>query len=309
MALRAYALDSYEPDEAAEPLRGLELREWWTSQFRAFVPIEVAGPYCIRAAWRSSRMVAGWKGLVSQDGDEPLKETTLHRVANWYDPDHYQALRQPRSIDISRLDLELGALLPKDGLPERVRQAAQNLHMAAMTYLELPWKTSYGRVAMMHLFGPEWQRAWPSPQEILDFEQVMIVSTAGALADHPARKVRDDLREEFGLNDTELRGLVKMSLAWMNHWLRDDVEERRALMVMRLEAFQERAKAALDLRSELGAMKIQALIEGLTATNPENAMDDFVKVVAHVAKSSPRIPELEAETGGTLAQQIEEENP
>jgi hypothetical protein len=58
-----------------------------------------------------------------------------------------------------------------------------------------------------------------------------------------------------------------------------DVEEQRSLMIIRLEEFARRSRRADNLRNELNAYKLLALVQGLGKVEPEDEQAAFVRVV------------------------------
>lgn len=132
-----------------------------------------------------------------------------------------------------------------------------------------------------------WKDAWIKPALLMAFEEYLANWTIEQLADKSLGGARKALEAEFGLSYKEARGVCSMAMVLLQNHLAADIEVRRALMVGRLERTMERAREACDERTVLGAMRLLSQVEGLTATQPDEAMEQFAQVVAtHARKPS-----------------------
>ena len=87
------------------------------------------------------------------------------------------------------------------------------------------------------------------------------------------------LYDTYGLINTEAVSMVRLASRYALT-KRRDIEEERALMVLRYEEFARRSREALNLPAELKAYKEMALVSGLTKVEPENENDELLKLVS-----------------------------
>ena len=59
------------------------------------------------------------------------------------------------------------------------------------------------------------------------------------------------------------------------------------MMVMRIESYISRARAAMDLDSESKGLKMLAAVQGLTRTDPKGRLDEIIEVIAAMSGASP----------------------
>lgn len=103
---------------------------------------------------------------------------------------------------------------------------------------------------------------------------------------------RDLLQKEHGLTARECNIVMKLAHRLAREQATHDVEDIRAVSIMRLEDALIRARNALDLRNELGIMKQLAIVQGLSRTEPANEQTLFVELARSLDK--------EASHSGTL---------
>lgn len=129
-----------------------------------------------------------------------------------------------------------------------------------------------------------WKNAWIRPALLIAFEEYLANMAVELLTDKSLGGARKALEEEFGFNSRETQGICKMAMGLLQSHLAADIEVRRALMVGRLERTMERARESCDERTVLGVMRLLSQVEGLTATQPDEAMEQFAQVVATHAR-------------------------
>lgn len=137
-----------------------------------------------------------------------------------------------------------------------------------------------GALGFVDLVDPRTaRRLWPSRLQILAWEEILLEQLSRLLIDHSPRRARRIMKERHGLTPWELAPLTKQAITAIRRDAELDVEERRALMTARLEAYCARARSALDLRAELAAIKQLSIIHGLGKTEPEDAISAFAGIV------------------------------
>ncbi len=165
--------------------------------------------------------------------------------------------------------------------------------MAALVYhLNIPAGSKadpdYGGLGLYYLV----EHGWPSRNDLLMYESILIDEVIDEIVVNGQRKATQHLRERHGYRDSDIRGLLRMAKTVIRDSAVSDVEEERALMALKLEQLQQRAKTALDLRTELGVLKQASIVLGITRAEPESDMDAFTRTVKRVANDSQKqLPE------------------
>ena len=131
--------------------------------------------------------------------------------------------------------------------------------------------------------------AFPSRAEILIFEAALVQDTIKALATSGTTGAQEQLAEKLGFIPEEIVEMILLARSAIGAF-RDqlNVEDDRALMELALDDFASRSREALNLSAELQAMKLKALLLGLTRTDPEDEMMESVRIIAKVASEDQK---------------------
>lgn len=155
-----------------------------------------------------------------------------------------------------------------------------------------PADRDYGILGLTGLLRPETCRlAFPSKTQICTYESLMIQKTSNWLIHNSLNECRASLRQEFGLQQHEINSLIRMARAYCKAMTEGDIEEDRSLMLLRLEDYLRRSKSALDLNSEMKALKQMSIILGLAKLDTDDEMSEFMEVVRSVnhERKQPRL--------------------
>ncbi len=139
--------------------------------------------------------------------------------------------------------------------------------------------------------------AWPTPEEIMTFEDALVLHTLRLATESPAGgasngdsepastgKAERVLRQDYGLTEPEVRSIMAMVRVRALELLPTG-ELGRAMTWASLEDGVRRSQAAMDLRSELNFRKLQAMVLGLTrGQGPEDQAQEFLNVVKRVVQ-------------------------
>lgn len=137
-----------------------------------------------------------------------------------------------------------------------------------------------GRLGLLGLVEPETVRMlWPSRLQIIYWEEQLIQETLRLLVDKGTPQTKQALKDKHGLTEAETRVLVKLAFQLARDNTDVEVEEQRAVMVLRLEEFVRRSREAMELRAELAALKQLSIVQGLSKTDPEDSMHVFGSIV------------------------------
>jgi len=122
-----------------------------------------------------------------------------------------------------------------------------------------------------------------SPKALIQLEDLLVDQAQRVLFRHGERGVMDHFRDRYGLNRRECLGLVRLARADALQYGRSSVEDDRALMVAQLKDYADRAREALNMGDEIRALRELARVQGLTRTEPEDKMSEFLGVVRRVS--------------------------
>lgn len=132
---------------------------------------------------------------------------------------------------------------------------------------------------------------WPSLETLHAYEEMLVDAVVQRMLDEGVRPTTAWLQADQGFRTHEAIDLVRLARGEARWRTASSVEEDRALMVLRLEDFTRRAREALDLRAELGALKALAVVQGVAQADVHGDDDDFAAVVRKVANQAR--PQLE----------------
>lgn len=150
-----------------------------------------------------------------------------------------------------------------------------------------PAMPSLGLRGMRDLLSPEKVRdLYPSRLKIAVFETLLVEETLRKLSDAGQAKTRRYLRDKYGLLAHESNSLLKCAKYKARQQVIGDLDEDRALMILRLEGLIDRARESCDLRNELGGLKALAVVLGLAKVEADNGLSDFVQTVRKVNSTS-----------------------
>ncbi|MFG0317742.1 MAG: hypothetical protein ACF8XB_10750 [Planctomycetota bacterium JB042] len=306
----------------------MALERWWADAFREakLTPADLH-PFRLRVAWRVSREIARMKTIVAldetlerataerPDGKDPWlehcglrytdgdakKSSAAWRVLRLHSPGTKAA---PHGRGLGLLPPPVPEEFVEDGkvvesYDPRSKADDEALHrwLEALDIVvrllgiergstENPQQ---GFLGLRYVLDPETVRAsWPTRWEVMAFEFHLIEEVLEELTAHGVQAARRKLRDKYWLVDREVSGLVALARSAAAGRVQADLEELRALMVLRLEDLAERARDSLDTRVELNALKQLAIVQGLSKTEPEDAVRDFVDVVAKVSRADKR---------------------
>lgn len=132
--------------------------------------------------------------------------------------------------------------------------------------------------------APVAAEAWPSRDQILTIEEMMIEETLKSVIEQSQNAARKRLMSSYGLSDPEASMLLMHARRRaQTSVLSGDIEDHRALTVLRMEDIAERAREGLDLRAELAAYKEISHILGLRASETSDTMEEITDTLVRIA--------------------------
>jgi len=280
--------------------------------------MEDAKPFRVAMAWRIVRTLARLKGLVADE--ELLVEALPFEPSPWIEaqtgygalpPEQktvvFREMRiEPAVRQICAMAIELPLLppLPPKETPFDIERYTTDSDEKLLSYVDMIARmcAHYGYnshvdgvYGMAGLLEPDLIRlVFPSPGEIMSYENVLALKIADMLGYHPMRDIRRSLAEVYHLTEGEINVALKIGVGQLHKQHSQDVEDARAMMIARTEDFISRSKESLDLTNEAKGLKILTLVQGLVRTEPEDANKDFEQMVDKVAGEQPTIsrPEI-----------------
>ena len=299
-------LRRYDPN--ATPDTAIERRKRAMEDMRAAfaqeeMSLEESLPYRIRCAWRLTRALAEIRGADSSDPLIEIMRPTHEAPDPWKDPvvevEFSQADTRGRkacaeqvmnllSMSFERTDPGI-AYVPPQGT-RMLKIWVEVLEILAMDLgLEAgsPLEPDLGRLGLLPLVNPITARAaWPSWRYLVMWERELADRTLDKLTRGTKTKKGDyvSIKKEFlqgehGLTGREANTILKLAYRLARQQTDMDSEDVRAVAVLRLEGTLDRARTALDLRSEIQTLKQLAIVQGINRTEPQDMEGEFVEIV------------------------------
>lgn len=243
--------------------------------------------HAIVVLWRWARAAATAVGRCSDD-------ETLDAALGDLDPNPWTARLVPRPTPIQRALLRQGAtsalytatagegiclLPPTDGRIARWIDAFESV-TEDIGVKRAPRGPDVLRLLMDHALAP---LVRVSTTQLYALEELMVDQAQRVLFRHGERGVMDHFREKYGLSRRECLGLVRLARADALQYGRSSVEDDRALMVAMLKNYTDRARETMNMGDEIRALRELARVQGLTRTEPEDKMSEFLGVVRRVS--------------------------
>ncbi|MEO0477178.1 MAG: hypothetical protein AAF085_14610, partial [Planctomycetota bacterium] len=130
---------------------------------------------------------------------------------------------------------------------------------------------------------------FPSPEEIIAFEDYLIDQSEELLETAFERDIYGLLEAEFGLIRDEYRMVVRMA---QNRMLADgvDADLQRVLIMRQLQNYVKRSREVNDMTAELRGIKQMAQVAGVTRTQPEDAASALINAARDYSRRVKELP-------------------
>lgn len=157
----------------------------------------------------------------------------------------------------------------------RVQHIGQHLNLDTFGNADDP---ESGPRAMKVLTSPLYARiAVPAPSQLIVFEELILDEGRKVLVDQGNSAAARMLTDRFGFTRAEVLRTLKLVRSFAHNAFTAEVEQERAIMVLKLEEVVHRAREALDIRAELQALKAISVIQGLAPTGEDNTLKDIIE--------------------------------
>lgn len=130
-------------------------------------------------------------------------------------------------------------------------------------------------------------RIWPSPAQLYEFNEQMLIDIYSRLVEHGHEPTIKHLIGQFGFTFTEAVALLRCSKRIGPRITQTTADEERSLNAMRAELTHRKSVGALDPRGQMHAIKHLAIIHGLGRSEPEDQQLEFTRLVAKVSRAEP----------------------
>lgn len=144
--------------------------------------------------------------------------------------------------------------------------------------------------------------AFPSPLEIMSWEVMLVEEVLQVMVSKGIPHTREWIKRRYGMQPHETLAMTKSASVIAKQLALRDVEEDKAIAILRVEDALRRAKNALDLRAEARLMQILAIIQGLNRSSGEDRLEEFVQIVRSTAQQQSNkelpMPEIPANLPG-----------
>lgn len=316
------------PEDISEHLEVTEKHEleaWWRKRFndadRNFADLE---GHRLVVGWRITREIAIAIGICHPD--EMLTEAILRRDDPRCVWSSYTG-RAPRVHGNPGWSDAVGMRMSQAGLGLGIPDISPE-HLNAMGYIDpqynpekddrlLAWielvefisrkmgieAGSYrlpelGKMGLHGVLEPKMSRLlWPSRFALGSFEESLTIEALEQMQQSGgSRGTRKYLREKYGFLPGECTAVISAaSREAIRQTGSEDTVQARAMLVLRLEEMMERARDAVDIKSELAALRLLATVQGITRSDPEDTAAAFVKAIDNVSKR-PKVSVMDADT-------------
>jgi len=245
---------------------------------------------CLLVAWRITREMCILKGLV---GDRTrLGEVSFDNLTSTASnfPIDNTPRASTRNFARMELDNKKWTIIPNYSHPEDWIEVASRIGK----YLPVMAGGKVQRHAWEWITHPQHiKHALPPFADLVWFEDQIIYSAQKELTRNGTHTVLNKLRETFGIDGIEGMNIVAIAYACVEQLVCTNREQNRAMMVLRLEDYIERARDNVipDLRAEIYALKQISMIQGLTKAEEDTSQQGIRDALARI--SDDRRLELE----------------
>lgn len=136
---------------------------------------------------------------------------------------------------------------------------------------------------------------FPSQEALLTFENDLLIRIGKRMISKGKQATLALMTRIFGEpSHWERRDWLSLPLAYVRNFASESIEDDRTLMEARLESISNRARQALDLRTELAASRELSAIKGLRFQDDEAKQRQYAILLAQEVPKSPDLARLTA---------------
>ena len=162
------------------------------------------------------------------------------------------------------------------------------------------YSSEVGLKGIFKLLDPPFVRSiFPDPEEIMAFEMCQVERTLHTQIDGGVLKAMEELQEK-GYSTEEARRELHLARSLAPSLTSSSMEQNKSIMILRIENLLQRAKATIDIRLELQALKLLTFVQGLHKASGEDMMDELIKVMQQTGKKFDTHKQVTIDTEGRV---------
>lgn len=250
-------------------------------------------------AWRITRKLALLQGSLSSD-DQPLEALDLGGVDCWVEG---RGLWPTRRMGVWGIHSAVGRNRAPNPLPlappiPKTEDPAGDPEFVCFLQVASRLAEYLGTPHVEPLLHPKTcHQAWPSKSLILGIERSVVERIYDVLVSEGHREAVLVCVDQMGMGREEANGVVLCARRLLSQGVRFDINEDRAMMLLRLEELGRRARAECDLRLEAKVLQQQGIVMGLGQQPPANLLDALADAAAevHQGRSATQIDKVRRE--------------
>lgn len=259
------------------------------------MPLEEAYRDRLEVSYRLVRELARIKGLV-QDV-ELLSESDLVQD-HWYTPVKYHHPHPVGPAHIRRANVSLcPPPVPRFTDPLLVNWIEVMEELTGRLGICSSMRGIRGHYKLLHPIST--QEVFPKPDEIMAYEKYQVIDNLQAQIEMGTLRalahIKSEESERLPLTAPEANRLQRLARSFAREQTSEDLDEKRALMELRIEALIKRIQGQDghgDYRAEIQALRLLSGVQGLFDTKSD---DELMKMIKAVKVTGRKTERLEAE--------------
>lgn len=261
-------------------------------------------PYRIKTAYRLTRFLAKQLQLIHED--EPLSSIKSDQIqALHLIPDD---LRRQAFIDATAAEAPQVSIWPPSPPQSLEADFVDNKiidYVKIITHLSdclgmsgINQSDRYGLAGILDYHTC--RMAFPSYYSVIKWENFLIRSTLKTISTQSLLTTYDHLETEYGFTEQEAKDLIQLTRIKAAEFTEEDIEDAKALAILKLDEISGAAADSLDVRAQIAALKNKALIQGLTADTGDNTMKEFLRIAQEHNSNERKAVESSTVNAGLL---------
>jgi len=150
------------------------------------------------------------------------------------------------------------------------------------------YSTSKGLKGIYQLLDPSYLKEhFPEPEEIMAFERFQVDEILQTQVNQGMLRTLEILTKENGqyaLTPQEARQTMQLARSTAPELTKAEIEQEKALMILRIEEIIQHAKSQGDIRAELQALKLLTFVQGLHRVSGDDTMQELIKVISQTGR-------------------------
>jgi len=166
---------------------------------------------------------------------------------------------------------------PQADLPDLIKKL--NLHQGT---LRDPHAGRYGLYGLLTEDPELYTIAYPTGEDLLHYEARLVEECYNILIEKSVTGLEQHIKLNYNFNTQENLLLCQFASQRSQFRLNYSLDQEKAMILTRLEHIANRAQQSLDIRAELAALKVHAVITGLGKVDPPDEMTTIIDAIDSV---------------------------